>query len=118
MHIVELISTKFSLFIRSTSQGEESSTENIKAITNDAQSSSTHDPAQSQASGTNMSGGSPHDSDKQERIERYVRMSISNQVEQQLLTQQNRQVCRKHYANMTVCTIQTETLGLSFLHVW
>ena len=30
------------------------------------------------------------DTDKQERIERYVRMSISNQVEQQLLSQQNK----------------------------
>ena len=44
--------------------------------------------------GGDQGGGFPsmpvQDTDKQERIERYVRMSISNQVEQQLLSQQNK----------------------------
>ena len=89
-----------SLSLRST-HGDESSSDSTKAITDggsaEAQSTSAQqDPAQSQGGGGGAStpgaGGTPHDSDKQERIERYVRMSISNQVEQQLLTQQNRQV--------------------------
>ena len=91
-----LAKSNLSLSLSRSTNGEDSSSETTKAITDgttEAQSSSTQDPAQSQGGGASLPGGTPHDSDKQERIERYVRMSISSQVEQQLLTQQNRQVC-------------------------
>lgn len=93
------------------SANAEESSDETKAIT-DGTSSTTEpqsttaqqDPAQAQGGGASTSGagGTPHDSDKQERIERYVRMSISSQVEQQLLTQQNRQVNVYMYRVWTV----------------
>jgi hypothetical protein len=115
------LSLYFSLSLSRSANAEEGSSESTKAITDgtsstEAQSSSAQqDPAQTQGGGASSSGvgGSPHDSDKQERIERYVRMSISNQVEQQLLTQQNRQVSDVLYVWLGNANLATAAVNFS-----